>query len=205
MKKALVAAALSAHLTTQLFAGGDIAPVEVNEPVLEEVSHAQGDHEESKFYVVVAGMTLLGDEIRHGEALLDGNDEYGYGFGIDIGYRLGNGFALEYDYTYGRNTVYEITADEKIKARSTYHTSALDIVYTYEATHKLGIFGKVGYEFEWEKISELDIDEREDDFVFGAGIEYALNTKYKLLAEYEHSLIEGPHGDAILAGIMYNF
>jgi len=205
MKKAFVAAALSAHLTTQLFAGGDIAPVEVNEPVLEEVEHAQGHHEESKFYVVVAGMTLLGDEIQHGEALLDGNDEYGYGFGIDIGYRLGNGFALEYDYTYGKNTVYEITAHEEVEATSTYHTSALDIVYTYEATHKLGIFGKVGYEFEWEEISELGIDEREDDFVFGAGIEYALNKKYKLLAEYEHSLIEGPHGDAILAGIMYNF
>ena len=205
MKKTLVAAALSAHLTTQLFAGGDIAPVEVHEPALEEVEQAHGHHEESKFYLVVAGMMLLGDEIQHGEALLDGNDEYGYGFGIDVGYRLGNGFALEYDYTYGKNTVYEIIADEKIEATSTYHTSALDIVYTYEATENLGIFGKVGYEFEWEKISELDINEREDDFVFGAGVEYALNKKYKLLAEYEHSLIEGPHGDAILAGIMYNF
>ena len=205
MKKTLVAAALSAHLTTQLFFFFFIAPVEVHEPALEEVEQAHGHHEESKFYVVVAGMMLLGDEIQHGEALLDGNDKYGYGFGIDVGYRLGNGFAVEYDYTYGKNTVYEITADEKIKARSTYHTSALDIVYTYEATHKLGIFGKVGYEFEWEEISELNIDEREDDFVFGAGIEYALNKKYKLLAEYEHSLIEGPHGDAILAGIMYNF
>jgi opacity protein-like surface antigen len=203
MKKALVTAALSAHLTTQLFAGGDIAPVVVNEPVLEEVAH--GHHEESKFYVVVAGMMLLGDEVRHGEALLDGDNDYGYGFGIDVGYRLGNGFALEYDYTYGKNTVYEITAHEEVKTRSTYHTSALDIVYTYEATHNLGIFGKVGYEFEWEEISELDIDEREDDFVFGAGIEYALNKEYKLLAEYEHSLIDGPHGDAILAGVMYNF
>ncbi len=104
MKKALVIAALSAHLTTQLFAGGDIAPVTVNEPVLEEVAHAH--HEESKFYVVVAGMMLLGDEIQHGEALLDGDNDYGYGFGIDVGYRLGNGFALEYDYTYGKNTVY---------------------------------------------------------------------------------------------------
>ena len=201
MKKVLLSAVLSA----QLFAGGNIsAPVEVVEPV-KEVEHAHGHHEESKFYLVVAGMMLLGDEIQHGEALLDGNDEYGYGFGIDVGYRLGNGFALEYDFTYGKNTVYEITADEKIEATSTYHTSALDIVYTYEATENLGIFGKVGYEFEWEKISELDINEREDDFVFVEVVKYALNKKYKLLAEYEHSLIEGPHGDAILAGIMYNF
>ena len=31
MKKTLLAAALSAQLTTQLFAGGDIAPVEVQD------------------------------------------------------------------------------------------------------------------------------------------------------------------------------
>lgn len=205
MKKALVAAALSAHLTTQLFAGGDIAPLELNEPVLEEVEHAHGHHEESKFYVVVAGMMLLGDEAQHGDALLDGNNDYGYGFGIDVGYRLGNGFALEYDYTYGKNTVYEITAHEEVEATSTYHTSALDIVYTYEATENIGIFGKLGYEVEWETISELDIDEREDGAVFGAGVEYALNKEYKLLVEYEHSTIEGPHGDALLAGVMFNF
>lgn len=205
MKKALLIAALSTQLTTQLFAGGDIAPLEVHEPVLEEVDHAHRHHEESKFYVVLAGMMLLGDEIRHGEAILDGNDNYGYGFGIDVGYRLGNGFAVEYDFTYGHNTVFEITEDEKIKAKSEYYTSALDIVYTHEMTENLGIFGKVGYEFEWETISELDIDEKEDGFVFGAGIEYALNKDYKLLVEYEHSMIEGPHGDSILAGVMFNF
>ncbi|MBT8348291.1 MAG: porin family protein [Sulfurovum sp.] len=205
MNKVLLAAALSAHLTTQLFAGGDIAPLEVNEPVLEEVEHAHGHHEESKFYLVVAGMMLLGDETQHGDALLDANNDYGYGIGIDVGYRLGNGFALEYDYTYGKNTVYEITAHEEVEATSTYHTSALDIVYTYEATENIGIFGKLGYEVEWETISELDIDEREDGMVFGAGVEYALNKEYKLLVEYEHSTIEGPHGDALLAGVMFNF
>lgn len=205
MKKALVAVALSVYLTTQLFAGGDIALVEVNEPVIEKVEHTHGHHEESRFYLVVAGMMLMGDEVQHGEALLDGNNEYGYGYGIDVGYRLGNGFALEYDFTYGENTVYEITAHEEIEANSEYYTSALDIVYTYEATEHLGIFGKLGYEIEWETISELDIDEREDGFVFGAGVEYSLNKKYKLLVEYEHSTIEGPHGDALLAGVMYNF
>ncbi len=199
MKKALLIAALSTQLTTQLFAGGDIVPVEAYEPEVME-------HEaESKFYVVVAGMALFGDEVTHGEALLDGNDDLGYGFGIDVGYRLGNGFAIEYDFTYGRNTVNEITEDDEVEAKSVYYTSALDLVYTYEATENLGIFGKVGYEFEWETISELDIDEKEDDFVFGAGIEYAINKDYKLLLEYEHSMIEGPHGDALLAGVMFNF
>lgn len=199
MKKVLLSAVVSA----QLFAGGNIeAPVAAVEPAIEEVHES---HEESPFYVVLSGMALFGDEVKHGEALLDGNDEYGYGFGIDVGYRLGNGFAVEYDFTYGRNQVKEITEDESVEVTSKYYTSALDLVYTYEATENLGIFGKVGYEYEWEKIPDLEIDSKEHDFVFGAGIEYALNEKYKLVVEYEKSMIEGPHGDALLAGVMFNF
>ena len=94
---------------------------------------------------------------------------------------------------------------EVTKAESKYYTSALDLVYTYEATEALGIFGKVGYEYEWEKISALGINCKEHDFIFGAGVEYRLNEKYKALVEYEHSMIDGPHGDAMFAGIMYNF
>lgn len=201
MKKALLLAALVTHFTTQLFAGGDIDPLEeIDEP--EVHTH----HAESKYYIVLAGMILLGDEVNHGEALLDGNDDLGYGFGIDVGYRLGGGFAVEYDFTYGRNTVHEIIDDSVVtEANSVYYTSALDLVYTYEATENLGIFAKVGYEYEWETISELDIKEEEHGFVFGAGVEYAINKSYKLLVEYEHSTIEGPHGDAVLAGVMYNF
>ncbi len=199
MKKLLFATAL----TAQIFAGGNIeTPAETEMP---EAAIADHEHEESRYYIVLSGMMLLGDEVRHGEALLDGNDQKGYGYGIDLGYRIGNGFAVEYDFTYGRNDVKEIAGTEVTKVQSEYYTSALDLVYTYEATEELGIFGKVGYEYEWEKISALGIDSKEHDFVFGAGIEYKLNEKYKALIEYEYSMIEGPHGDAILAGFMYNF
>jgi outer membrane protein X len=198
MKKALLVAALSAQLTTQLFAGGDIAPVEVNEPEVME-------HEtESKFYVVAKGLMVLGDTVNHGAAVLDGDRDYG--FGIDLGYRLGNGFALEYDFSYARNTVSEIEEGVVLaEAKATYYTSALDLVYTYELTESLGIFAKVGYEYEWEKISAYDIDSRDHDFVFGGGVEVAMNESYKFVVEYEHSTIEGPHGDSIFAGVMFNF
>lgn len=74
MKKVLLSAVVSA----QLFAGGNMeAPVAAVEPAIEEVHES---HEESPFYVVLSGMALFGDEVKHGEALLDGNDEYGYGF-----------------------------------------------------------------------------------------------------------------------------
>ena len=200
MKHIVLLTLMAMQMTTHLFAGGDIAPVE---EVYEE-SDMQSETT-SKFYIVVGGMILLGDEVTHGDALIDGNDDFGYGYGIDIGYRVGNGFAIEYDFTYGRNNVKEITEDETVEATSVYYTSAIDLVYTYEATEQLGIFGKVGYEFESETIDTLDIDEQESDFVFGAGVEYALNQTYKVVAEYEYSKIEGPHGNALLVGIMYNF
>ena len=198
MKKTLLAAALSAQLATQLFAGGDIAPVEVHEPeVMEHVT-------ESKFYMVAKALMILGDTVNHGEAVLDGDRDYGYG--IDLGYRLGNGFALEYDFSYARNTVSEIENGEVLdEAKATYYTSALDLVYTYEVTEDLGIFAKAGYEYEWEKISAYDIDGEDHGFVFGGGVEVAMSESYKLIAEYEHSTIEGPRGDSIFAGVMYNF
>jgi len=199
MKHIVLLTLVAIQITTHLFAGGDIAPVEVYE---EEKIESES---ESKFYIVVGGLILLGDEVQHNDALLNGGDALGYGYGIDIGYRLGNGFAVEYDFTHGRNNVKETKEDEMIEGTSVYYTSAIDLVYTYEATKALGIFGKVGYEFESETIDKLDIEERENDFVFGLGIEYSLNQSYKAVVEYEHSNIEGPHGDAILAGAMYNF
>ncbi len=197
MKKVLLIAALSTQLTTQLFAGGDIAPVEVNEQEVMEYET------ESKFYIIAKGLMVLGDTVNHESAVLDG--DRGYGFGIDFGYRLGNGFALEYDFSYARNTVTETVGIDVEEAKATYYTSALDLVYTYELTESLGIFGKVGYEYEWEKISAYDIDSRDHDFIFGGGVEVTMNESYKFVAEYEHSTIEGPHGDSIFAGVMFNF
>lgn len=199
MKKALLAVALSAQLTTQLFAGGDIAPVEVQVPEVME-------HEtESKFYVIAKALMILGGKVNHGpDVVLDGDQDYGYG--IDIGYRLGNGFALEYDFSYARNTVSEIEDGDVLEeARATYYTHALDLVYTYELTETVGVFAKAGYEYEIEDIEDYDIDTDDNGFNFGVGAEVAVNDKYKVVVEYEHSTIEGPRGDSIFAGIMYNF
>jgi outer membrane protein X len=198
MKKALLAAALSAQLTTQLFAGGDIVPAEVHEP--EVMVHET----ESKFYVIAKALMVMGDKVNHGHAVLDGDRDYGYG--IDIGYRLGHGFALEYDFSYASNTVSEIE-DGHVhhEAKATYYTHALDLVYTYEFTHTFGMFVKAGYEHEIEEIEDYHIDNNEDGFNYGIGLEVALNHDYKLVAEYEHATIEGPRGDSVFVGVMYNF
>jgi len=199
MKKVFLAAALATQLTTQLFAGGTIAPVEVHTPELMEHEHETA----SKYYVIVKGLLVLGKTVDHGEAVLDGERDYGYGF--DLGYRLGNGFALEYDFSYARNTVTETVHGHTEEARGTYYTSSFDIVYTYEMTHKFGIFAKAGYEYEWEEIAAFDIDTTDDGFILGGGIEIAMNESYKFIAEYEHSTIEGPRGNSIFAGVMVNF
>lgn len=199
MKKTLFSALLATQLLTQLHAGGDIEPVELKEPEMME----QEAHEESAFYIVVAGLVDFGDTVEHEGVELNGDHDFGYG--IDLGYRIGNGFAVEYDFTYARNTVSRTENGVDEEAKGTYYTSAIDVVYTYEATEEIGIFAKVGYEYEWETIDTYDIDSKEHDFVFGAGLEIAMNKSYKLLFEYEYSLIESPRGPSIFAGVMFNF
>jgi len=198
MKKTLLAATLATQLLTQLHAGGDIEPVEMHEPEMMEQEAA-----ESKFYIIAKGMMVLGDTVNEENSVLDGDRDYGYG--IDLGYRLGNGFAVEYDFSYASNTVTETAGEEVRDASAKYYTSALDLVYTVEVTETVGIFGKVGYEYEWEKIDAYGIDNTNHDFVFGVGTEIAMSEKYKFVAEYEHSLVSGPHGDSVFAGVMFNF
>jgi opacity protein-like surface antigen len=197
MNKKIFAAFFAAQLVTQVYAGGDVEMTETLETEVAEV-------EESHFYIVVKGLASLGAEAEHEEAILDGDG--GYGFGIDVGYRLGKGFALEYDFSYAKNTVTEIIEHhEPEEADAHYYTSSLDLIYTYEATETLGLFAKVGYEYEWETIDDLGIDGTDHGFILGAGVEVSLNEDYKLVAEYEHSTIDSPRGDSLYAGLMFNF
>jgi len=193
-KKIWMAALLSGQIMTQAYAGGDIEVAETEEVEVEE----------SRFYVVAKALASLGAEVEHGDALLDGAG--GYGVGIDLGYRLGSGFAIEYDFSYAKNRVTEkITGHEDEKVNAHYYTSSLDIVYVYEVTENVGIFGKAGYEYEWESIDALGIDSRDHGFIAGIGLEVGINERYKFLVEYEHSTIESPRGDSLYAGLEYNF
>jgi len=184
MKKILLVMVLL--LSTQLFAK-------------EEMQETQ-----SKYYIVVKALNILGDSVRHGEAILDGDN--GYGFGVDFGYRLEKGFSLEYDFSYSTNDVTEfVEGEEPRTASATYMTHAIDLVYAYEILHKLELFAKVGYEYELEKITDYDIDNGSDGAVIGAGLEYEIEENYKVVGEYEHSTIDGPRGDSLYLGLMYNF
>lgn len=162
-----------------------------------EGTHAEETlhHVESTYYAVVKGLQIQGDTRGEEEG------DTGYGFGIDLGYRLGDGLALEYDFSYAENTVKSPLEE----GSATYYTHALDFVYVYEVTEQIGLFAKAGYEYEKEKVEKLDIDADDSGLVYGVGLEYALNHDYKLMGEYEHSTIEGTHGDSVFVGLMYNF
>jgi opacity protein-like surface antigen len=162
-------------------------------------AHEIQTQEEAPFYLVAKGVYILGDNVKHEDVTLEGDSDYGFGF--DLGYRLEYGFAIEYDFSYVENDVKE----DQDTLKASYVTHALDLVYSYEIIHHTKLFAKVGYEYEKEKISDLDIDDGSDGAVFGAGVEYELNHTYNILVEYEHSTIEGPRGDSINLGVMYNF
>jgi len=198
MKKHFLSAALAAQLLTQLHAGGDFKEVE---PAVTEVEAIE---EESNLYIVTKGMMILGDKVTEEGALLDG--DRGYGFGIDLGYRIGEGFALECDYSYANNTMTESRVGMEAEAFDmNYQSLAFDLVYTYEVAESVGIFGKAGYEYEWENNDDTDAHAYDYGMVFGAGVEVAMSESYRFVAEYEHSTIDGPKGDTVFAGIMYNF
>ncbi len=198
MKKHLLSAALAAQLLTQLHAGGDFKEVE---PAVTEVEAIE---EESNLYIVAKGMMIFGDKVTEEDVLLDG--DRGYGFGIDLGYRIGEGFALECDYSYANNTVTESRAGmEAEEFDMNYQSLAFDLVYTYEVAESVGIFGKAGYEYEWENNDDTDAHAYDYGMVFGAGVEVEMSESYKFIAEYEHSTIDGSKGDTVFAGVMYNF
>ncbi len=196
-KKILIGALLAGQLMTQAYAGGDM---EAAAPEVVEAEEA-----EAPFYIVAKALSSLGADAEHGEAVLSGAG--GYGTGLDFGYRLGKGFAVECDVSYAKNRVTEVKNNRRLEEMDAhYTTSSVDFLYVYDVSENFGVFGKVGYEYEWETIDDLGIDNsREHGFIAGVGIETKLSETYKFVAEYEHSTIDSPRGDSLYAGIMYNF
>jgi len=174
----------------------------------EVVTHEHGQHhkELTPYYVAMKGIYSFGDDYTNDENIKEKGDS-GYGIGLDAGYFFykgsSNGFAVELDVTYesGDVTLYE--EEEKFTHRAEYYTSSLDLVYVFKPIEQIGLIAKVGYEYEYEKFS--DETSNEDDFIFAGGIEYHLSHHYRALLEYEHSLIEGPKGDMVSLGVVYNF
>ena len=148
-------------------------------------------------YIVPKWIHTFGDTYHNEEG------DCGNGIGLNLGYRLGHGFAIEIDATYEKTTVREKEEGISYKEDAKYFTTSLDFAYTYELTHDLGLLLKVGYEYEKEKIANET--KHDTGVIYAAGFEYELDEKFKFVMEYEKSTIDGPKGDMITAGLMYNF
>jgi opacity protein-like surface antigen len=212
MKKEVVSSLLVAGLVSGLSAGGDlggvvsfeneVAPVEVVVPYEEPVKEVKVVKAEPKvepkvepkpkveveekksnsnFYIVAKGLSILGDEA-----------DSGYGVGLDLGYRIGNGLAVELSATTSKN-------DLDIGGDDSYKTGALNLVYTIPVSDSIGIFAKGGY-----MIEDRDNDD-DKGFAYGGGLSYSMSDATAVVAEYQGSNIDSTRGDAVSLGLMYNF
>ena len=184
---------------------------QAEEEVHSSRAHIKAEHhEEGNLYVVAKGMLSLGEKKTEEatdtekEAELEG--DMGGGIGLDVGYRVGYGFALEFDFSYGQTNVTKKVAGEEDKSGSgQYMTFGIDLLYGYHLNESWVLFAKGGYEYEIEKITDLDIDLGSQGFAYGVGMEYAINSHYAVLVEYEGSTIESPRGPGIFGGISYTY
>jgi len=217
MRKSIVSTLLVGGMLTSLSAGGDLGEVvpfelesdmnvvvepvvvpvikeepKVIAPVIKEVVHKKKHH--SDYYMVLIGLSIAGEELDSHET------DRGLGLGIDLGYRLGGGFATELGVSYAKNKLNNIAEDH-----ASYKTAALSLVYDLELTESLALFAKGGYMYEKEKVSALNIDASEKGAVYGGGLSYKINDSVNFIGEYESSSIDSLRGDAIGVGLMFNF
>ena len=174
----------------------------------EHEAHVAPVHAETGFYTALKGQLSLGEKVEHSENV-DIEGHTGEGIGLEVGYKMGYGFAVEADGTYTHNTVTEVNCEtgtcEKTDADGEFMSVSLDLVYTYHLTHHLGAFVKTGYEYETEKIGKLDVSGHDTGVIYAAGAEYAVSDHAALMAEYEGTTIESPLGSSVFAGVVYNF
>ena len=176
---------------------------EMNGHELTEAAHES----EAPFYIVVKGMVTTGGDEREEEEYLEGDNAYGAG--IDIGYMFHEHFGIEFSTVYGKN---DITRTEEMhgeievdKAKATYVSYAINLIFKHHINEEFGYFIKAGYEKEHEKIDDFDIDEKEHGFDAAVGLTYEINEDMAALVEYEYSSIRGLRGDAFFLGMEYKF
>ncbi|HIP19903.1 MAG TPA: hypothetical protein EYG70_02125 [Sulfurimonas sp.] len=167
--------------------------------------HLEEHENDNNFYVATKVIYSFGASVDEGEKTLKG--DAGAGLGIDLGYKLGSGFSAEIDVAYVAADVVETdrVTGEEIRAKGTFTTSSLDVAYIHHITHELEAFVKGGYEYEFEKISDLNVDTTNSGFVYAVGAEFELSHISAIAVEYEGTTIKGPRGSIASLAYVYSF
>jgi len=161
---------------------------------------------ELPYYITIKGMVTPGGDFRE-EAYFESNNAYG--IGMDIGYMFHKYFGVELALAYAKNDVTRIEeihgSLEREKARASYLSYAINIIFKDHFNKEFGYFVKIGYEKEHEEINDFNIEEDEHGIDAAVGLTYELNEKTAILVEYEVSSIKGLRGDAFFLGLEYKF
>lgn len=196
-------------LSGALLLSNTLFATEISDEKSDSRAHIKAEHhKEGNLYVVAKGLISSGDTLtEEKEAKLESlKGDRGAGLGVDVGYRLGYGFAAELDLAYTHTTVTKsVKGEEDLRAGADYYSVGVDLLYGYHFNEQYVLFGKIGWEIEKEKITDYGIDGTNNGFCYAVGLEYALTENWALLAEYEVSLIEGPRGNSLFAGVSYTF
>ena len=217
MRKEIISTLIVGGIVSSLSAGGDlggtipvemenvyvpveavVAPVttvveevtpEVKPEVKEEPKVVAKKPSVSNYYVVLKGLSIAGDELGNNDG------DRGFGAGVDLGYRLGHGFAVELGGAYAKNQL-----DNAAETDVSYKTGVLSLVYGFDLTKKLGLFAKGGYMYEKPSIGDT-----EKGLAYGAGLAYKMSENKSIVGEYQTSALDSLRGDALSLGLMINF
>ena len=197
--------------TAVLFASSGLYAEETSKSEDPSRTHIEAKHhEEGDFYIVPKVLVSLGDTyteeatVSEPEAKLEG--DVGGGVGLDLGYRIGYGLAVEFDFAYAHtNVTKRVAGEEDVSAGADYYSFGLDLIYGYHVNESFVVFGKAGWEIEQEEITDLDISGTNNGFAYALGLEYGLSDHWALVGEYEGTLIDGPRGNSVFAGASYTF
>ena len=213
MRKEIISTLIVGGIVSSLSAGGDlggtipvemenvyvpveavVAPVttvveEVKPEVKEEPKVVAKKPSVSNYYVVLKGLSIAGDELGNNDG------DRGFGAGVDLGYRLGHGFAVELGGAYAKNQLNDVAETDV-----SYKTGALSLVYGFDLTKKLGLFAKGGYMYEKPSIGDT-----EKGLAYGAGLAYKMSENKSIVGEYQTSALDSLRGDALSLGLMINF
>jgi len=141
------------------------------------------------YYVVLKGLSIAGDTLNGTDA------DRGYGAGLDLGYKFGNGFGVELGTSYTKNQL-----DNSAETDVSYKTGDIALVYDFDLTEKLGLFAKGGYLYEKPSVGDT-----EKGLAYGGGLSYKISENKNIVAEYETSSLDSLRGDALSLGLKINF
>ena len=149
---------------------------------------------EHHFYGTVKAVHTLGDDVGEEEG------DPANGFGLALGYELTHGVALEFAYTRATGDIVFPNAQSE---SATYTTMGVNGVYSHPVGAGVAVVGKVGYVEESEEVAGESATE--NGVAYTVGVEYELNERIELAAEYEGSDIDSPRGSAVMAGVKVGF